>query len=137
MLGSEKPPQEAVARLDWMHKSRSGEAQAPRSERSEEAGQRAEGCKMNELLTPNQEILRNRIRFALRRATGFVFDIDAMLRKPELRARRIGLWRNVADHELSSLLDQLETEFQADAADEEEAERTVVIRRPEAGAAQR
>jgi hypothetical protein len=120
-----------------MHKSRSGEAQAPRSERSEEAGQRAEGCKMNELLTPNQEILRNRIRFALRRATGFVFDIDAMLRKPELRARRIGLWRNVADHELSSLLDQLETEFQADAADEEEAERTVVIRRPEAGAAQR
>ena len=35
---------------------------------------------MNELLTPNQEILRNRIRFALRRATGFVFDIEAMLR---------------------------------------------------------
>ncbi|MFL6629412.1 MAG: hypothetical protein ACJ8IK_14260 [Burkholderiaceae bacterium] len=98
----------------------------------------AEGTMMNELLTPNQEILRNRIRFALRRATGFVFDIEAMLRKPELRAKRIGLWRNVADHELSSLLDQLETEFQADAADEEEeAERTVVIRRPEAGAAHR
>jgi hypothetical protein len=98
----------------------------------------AEGTMMNELLTPNQEILRNRIRFALRRATGFVFDIEAMLRKPELRAKRIGLWRNVADHELSSLLDQLETEFQVDAADEEEeAERTVVIRRPEAGAAHR
>jgi len=55
-----------------------------------------------------------------------------MLRKPELRAKRIGLWRNVADHELSSLLDQLETEFQVDAADEEEAERTVILRRPEA-----
>ena len=67
-----------------------------------------------------------------------MFDIEAMLRKPELRAKRIGVWRDVADHELSSLLDQLETEFQADAADdEEEAERTVVIRRPEAGAAHR
>jgi hypothetical protein len=99
------------------------------------AGERAEGFKMDQLLTPNQEILRNRIRFALRRATGFVFDIDAMLRKPELRAKRIGLWRDVADHELSSLLDQLETEFQADAADEDEADRTVVIHRPEADAA--
>ena len=72
---------------------------------------------MDQLLTPNQEILRNRIRFALRRATGFVFDIDAMLRKPELRARRIGLWRDIATEELNSLLDQLETEFQVDAAD--------------------
>lgn len=90
---------------------------------------------MNDLLTPHQEILRNRIRFALRRATGFVFDIDAMLRKPELRAKRIGLWRDVADGELSSLLDQLETEFQADAADnDDDAERTVVIHRPQAGA---
>jgi hypothetical protein len=101
------------------------------------AGERAEGIVMDQLLTPNQEILRNRIRFALRRATGFVFDIDAMLRKPELRAKRIGLWRDVADHELSSLLDQLETEFQHDAADEEESERTVVIRRTEADAAHR
>ena len=90
---------------------------------------------MSELLTPHQEILRNRIRFALRRATGFVFDIDAMLRKPELRAKRIGLWRDVADGELSSLLDQLETEFQADAADQDDdADRTVVIRRPQASA---
>jgi hypothetical protein len=90
---------------------------------------------VNELLTPHQEILRNRIRFALRRATGFVFDIDAMLRKPELRAKRIGLWRDVADGELSSLLDQLETEFQADAADQDDdADRTVVIRRPQASA---
>jgi hypothetical protein len=93
---------------------------------------------MNDLLTPHQEILRNRIRFALRRATGFVFDIDAMLRKPELRAKRIGLWRDVADGELSSLLDQLETEFQDDAADDEEAtQSTVVMRRPDAGAAPR
>lgn len=88
-------------------------------------------------LKPNQEILRARIRFALRRATGFVFDIDAMLRKPELRARRIGLWRDVADDDLSSLLDQLETEFQADAADDDDAERTIVIRRPERSSARR
>ena len=83
-------------------------------------------------LTPDQEILRARIRFALRRATGFVFDIDAMLRKPELRMRRIGLWRGVDSRELSGLLDQLETEFQSDFGaphDEDDAERTVVIRR--------
>ena len=80
---------------------------------------------MSDLLTPGQEILRARIRFALRRVTGFVFDIDAMLRKPAMRSRRIGLWRDVADDELSSLLDQLETEFQADFDD---ADRTVVMR---------
>src|SRR5476651_1331557 len=91
---------------------------------------------MSQLLKPDQEILRARIRFALRRATGFVFDIDAMLRKPELRSRRIGLWRDVASDELSSLLDQLETEFQADSEDDD-AERTVVIRRPEAESARR
>jgi hypothetical protein len=86
---------------------------------------------MSDILKPDQEILRARIRFALRRATGFVFDIDAMLRKPELRARRIGLWRDVADEELSTLLDQLETEFQADAAGhDDDADRTVVMRRP-------
>ena len=85
---------------------------------------------MSYALSPDQEILRARIRFALRRATGFVFDIDAMLRKPELRARRIGLWRDVADDELSTLLDQLETEFQADSpSDDDSADRTVVIRR--------
>ena len=84
---------------------------------------------MSDLLTPGQEILRARIRFALRRATGFVFDIDAMLRKPEMRSRRIGLWRDVADDELSSLLDALETEFQADFDDHDDEERTVVMRR--------
>lgn len=85
---------------------------------------------MSQLLTPDQEILRARIRFALRRVTGFVFDIDAMLQKPEIRSRRIGLWRDVATGELSSLLDQLETEFQSDfGADHDDAERTVVMRR--------
>ena len=88
---------------------------------------------MSHVLTPGQEILRARIRFALRRVTGFVFDIDAMLNKPELRARRIGLWRDVADDELSTLLDQLETEFQEDHEDDDSAERTVVIRRVEPG----
>lgn len=75
---------------------------------------------MDQLLKPDQEILRTRIRFALRRATGFVFDIDAMLRKPQLRARRIRLWRDVASDELNSLLDQLETEFQVDAEHDDE-----------------
>jgi hypothetical protein len=93
---------------------------------------------MSHLLKPDQEILRTRIRFALRRATGFVFDIDAMLRKPELRARRIGLWRDVATEELNSLLDQLETEFQVDCEHEhDDEERTVVIRREELNSLQR
>jgi hypothetical protein len=88
---------------------------------------------MSQVLKPDQEILRARIRFALRRATGFVFDIDAMLQKPEIRSRRIGLWRDVATGELSSLLDQLETEFQSDfGADHDDAERTVVMRRQDA-----
>lgn len=87
---------------------------------------------MSDLLTPGQEILRARIRFALRRVTGFVFDIDAMLRKPAMRSRRIGLWRDVADDELSSLLDQLETEFQADFDGADDADRTVVMRRTDA-----
>ena len=87
---------------------------------------------------PDQEILRARIRFALRRATGRVFDIDAMLRKPELRARRIGFWRDVASNELSSLLDQLETEFQADAeGHDDDSERTVVIHRQNTDSARR
>jgi hypothetical protein len=89
---------------------------------------------MNHVLTPGQEILRARIRFALRRVTGFEFDIDAMLRKPEMRSRRIGLWRDVATGELSGLLDQLETEFQSDFGDDDDdADRTVVMRRVEAG----
>ena len=88
---------------------------------------------MNQALTPNQEILRARIRFALRRVTGVVFDIDAMLQKPQLRSRRIGLWRDVATGELSTLLDQLETEFQSDfGPDHDDAERTVVMRRHDA-----
>jgi hypothetical protein len=88
---------------------------------------------MSQVLTPDQEILRARIRFALRRATGFVFDIDAMLQKPQLRSKRIGLWRDVATGELSSLLDQLESEYQSDfGADHDDAERTVVMRRQEA-----
>ena len=87
---------------------------------------------MSHGLTPGQEILRARIRFALRRVTGFELDIDAMLRKPELRSRRIGLWRDVATGELSELLDQLETEFQTDFGDgHDAADRTVVMRRAE------
>lgn len=70
---------------------------------------------MTDTRRPEEQILRTRIRFALRRATGVVFDIDAMLRKPEFRARRISLWRDVGSNELSTLLDQLETEFQADS----------------------
>lgn len=93
---------------------------------------------MSNALKPDQEILRARIRFGLRRATGFVFDIDAMLRKPELRARRIGLWRDIADCELNSLLDQLESEFQADAgSDGDDAERTIGARRQETASVQR
>ena len=71
---------------------------------------------MTDARRPEEQILRTRIRFALRRATGMVFDIDAMLGKPEVRARRIRLWRDVGSHELSSLLDQLETGFHADDA---------------------
>jgi len=58
-----------------------------------------------------REILRARIRFALRRASGFVFDVDAMLRRPEQRARRIALWRSFGSIELNQLLDQLEIEL--------------------------
>ncbi|MCK9684382.1 hypothetical protein [Scleromatobacter humisilvae] len=74
----------------------------------------AKELQMTEARKPEGQILRTRIRFALRRATGVVFDIDAMLRRPEHRALRIRLWRDVGSHELSSLLDELETEFQAD-----------------------
>ncbi len=82
---------------------------------------------MTEARKPEGEILRTRIRFALRRATGMVFDIDAMLGKPEIRARRISLWRDVGSSELSSLLDQLETEFQADSP-EADAQESVGVR---------
>ncbi len=70
---------------------------------------------MTDVRSPEEQILRTRIRFALRRVTGVLFDIDAMLGKPEVRARRIRLWRDVGSSELSSLLDQLETEFQVDS----------------------
>ncbi len=74
---------------------------------------------MTDVSRPERDILRARIRFALRRATGLVFDIDAMLRRPELRASRIRVWRDVGSDELSSLLDQLETELQADFVEAE------------------
>ena len=77
---------------------------------------------MSNVNGPERQILQTRIRFALRRATGVVFDIDAMLRKPELRASRIRVWRDVGSDELSSLLDQLETEFQSDDASDHDDE---------------
>ena len=62
------------------------------------------------------QILRMRIGFALRRATGVVFDVDAMLSRPHLRSRRLEIWRAVGSDELNSLLDQLETQFGAEEA---------------------
>lgn len=59
-------------------------------------------------------ILRNRIKFAVRRCTGRVVDMDAMLR-PESRAPRIRAWRQIGSVGLNELLDQLESEFQQDA----------------------
>lgn len=60
-------------------------------------------------------ILHNRIKFAVRRCTGRVVDMDAMLGRPELRAPRIRAWRAIGSAGLNELLDQLETEFQQDA----------------------
>jgi len=57
------------------------------------------------------QILRMRICFALRRATGVVFDVDAMLSKPHLLSRRLKIWREVGSNELNGLLDQLESEL--------------------------
>jgi|GEM_PF-1006612 len=59
-------------------------------------------------------ILRNRIKFAVRRCTGRVVDMDAMLGRPELRAPRIRAWRQIGSAGLNALLDQLESEFQQD-----------------------
>lgn len=67
----------------------------------------------------NLQILRMRIGFALRRATGVVFDVDAMLSRPHLRTRRLQIWRAVGSDELNSLLDQLETQFPSDFVPEE------------------
>ncbi|MFL6630083.1 MAG: hypothetical protein ACJ8IK_20565 [Burkholderiaceae bacterium] len=60
-------------------------------------------------------ILRNRIKFAVRRCTGLVVDMEAMLGRPELRAPRIRAWRKFGSAGLNRLLDQLETEFQQDS----------------------
>ncbi len=75
---------------------------------------------MTDVIVAEKQILRTRIRFALRRATGVVFDIDAMLRQPELRASRIRVWREVNSEALPGLLDQLESEFQIDGASAED-----------------
>ena len=68
-----------------------------------------------------KDILRTRIAFALRRTTGVLFDVDAMLRRPEQRARRIQIWREINSPELNGLLDQLDTQLQSEY--EEEAAR--------------
>jgi hypothetical protein len=59
-------------------------------------------------------ILLNRIKFAVRRCTGRVVDMDAMLGRPELRAPRIRAWRQIGSSGLNALLDQLESELQQD-----------------------
>ena len=63
------------------------------------------------------DILRNRIKFAVRRCTGRLVDMDAMLGRPELRVPRIHAWRQIGSPELDALLDQLESEFAHDAGD--------------------
>jgi hypothetical protein len=59
----------------------------------------------------NSQILKMRICFALRRATGVVFDVDAMLSRPHLLSKRLEIWRAVGSDDLNSLLDQLESEL--------------------------
>jgi hypothetical protein len=56
-----------------------------------------------------QDILHKRIAFALRRFTGVAYDVDAMLARPDVRSRRLELWRQAGCNELNRLLDQLET----------------------------
>ena len=65
-------------------------------------------------MNSESSILRNRIKFAVRRCTGRVVDMDAMLR-PESRAPRIRAWRQIGSAGLNELLDQLESEFEHDA----------------------
>ena len=67
-------------------------------------------------MNSESSILRNRIKFAVRRCTGRVVDMDAMLR-PESRAPRIRAWRQIGSAGLNELLDQLESEFEHDDAD--------------------
>ena len=61
-------------------------------------------------------ILRNRIKFAVRRCTGRLVDMETMLGRPEVRVPRIHAWRQLGSPDLDALLDQLESEFEQDAA---------------------
>lgn len=64
------------------------------------------------LMNTESFILRQRIKFAVRRATGLVVDMDAMLGRPEMQAPRIQAWRRLGSPGLDRLLDQLESELQ-------------------------
>jgi hypothetical protein len=66
------------------------------------------------VMNSQSSILRNRIKFAVRRCTGRIVDMDAMLGRPELREPRIRAWRQIGSAGLNELLDQLESEFQQD-----------------------
>ena len=66
-------------------------------------------------MNTESSILRNRIKFAVRRCTGRVVDMEAMLGRPEIRAPRIRAWRQIGSAGLNELLDQLESEFEQDA----------------------
>lgn len=66
-------------------------------------------------MNSQSDILRNRIKFAVRRCTGRVVDMEAMLGRPELRGPRIRAWRQIGSAGLDALLDQLESEFQQEA----------------------
>jgi hypothetical protein len=63
---------------------------------------------MSEPGSNTQTILHMRIGFALRRFTGVTYDVEAMLARPDLRARRLALWRKAGCSELNELLDELE-----------------------------
>ena len=60
-------------------------------------------------------ILRYRIKFAVRRCTGRLVDMETMLGRPEVRVPRIHAWRQLGSPDLDALLDQLESEFEQDA----------------------
>jgi hypothetical protein len=74
------------------------------------------------------DILRNRIKFAVRRCTGRVVDMDAMLGRPEIRGPRIRAWRQIGSAGLNALLDQLESEFQ-EGADSQQFEMGAPVHR--------
>jgi len=67
-------------------------------------------------MNANSNILLQRIKFAVRRSTGRVVDMDAMLGRPELRMPRIRAWRQLGSPDLDHLLDQLESEFEQEDA---------------------